>query len=302
MPLRFNLFLESDTDQTGFLSLSVPGPPIAGTGAEARELARNINEFYGKETYTEVSNPAAKKRLGFFAALPDWRDVNGTIAEIDFLYKQQKLAHGVAVNTNYGNYLLGNPLFERIWARLDEYGALVFLHPSGLPGVQPPDVAFGVQPPIVDFPFATTRAATDIVLTGTLKRYTNVDVVLSHAGGTLPYLGDRILGFLTIPIVAQYANVTVPEIEQGLARFYHDFALSTSPGQLNGLIDFTDSSKFLWGSDWPHVSEQRIDYLKAQWYDFVNTNPRGRLVAPQVLRANGKELLARHEQKHKLIM
>lgn len=271
----------------GILSISTPGAPIAGTGDEGRMLARDLNEFLGNET-------AASSRLGFFGALPDWRDVNGTLAEIDYLYQTQRLCHGVGVSSSYGNLLPGDPLFQPIWKRLDAYGALVFLHPVSLPGIEPQFIARHLPQPIIDFPLATTRAAIDIVFSGTFAVNPRIDIILPHAGGTLPYLGNRAIGSLLVPEVAAVVNVSIIQARSDFRRFYHDVALSTSAAQLDGLLDFTGADRILWGSDFPYAPEAAIDGLILQHAAYVATNTRGRRVAPSVLRKNAAHLLRKH--------
>lgn len=84
--------------RVAILSLSTPGIPIAGTGGAARVLTRTMNEYFGNAT----TEPEYTKRLGFFGVLPDWRDVNGTLAELDYLYLSQSLCNGVTAYTTYG--------------------------------------------------------------------------------------------------------------------------------------------------------------------------------------------------------
>ena len=38
-----------------------------------------------------------------------------------------------------------------------------------------------------EFTFNTTRAATNLILSGTVERYSNIKFILAHSGGTLPY-------------------------------------------------------------------------------------------------------------------
>ena len=273
----------------GILSISTPGAPIAGTGEDGRALARDLNEYLGNET-------VASSRLGFFGALPDWRDVNGTLAEIDYLYQTQRLCHGVGVSSSYGNLLPGDPLFQPIWSRLDAYGALVFLHPVSIPGIEPSFIAGTLPQAIIDFPLATTRAAIDLVFTGTLAGNPSLDIILPHAGGTLPFLGNRALGSLLVPEVAASVNISIFQARADFARFYLDVALSTSAAQLDGLLDFTDPGRILWGSDYPYAPEPAVDGLILQHAAFVTTNARGKKIAPGVLRRNAAELLRRHAQ------
>ena len=270
------------------MSVTTPGVPIAGLGSEARALARTINNDLGNST-------SSSSRLGFFGTLPDWRDVNGTLDEIDYLYQSQRLCHGVAIFTSYGDRLLGDSLFAPIWEKLNGYRALVFVHPTQLPGVQPTYMAETLPAPIIDFPLATTRSAVDLVMSGTMKRNQHVDVILSHAGGTLPFLATRAIGSLLIPDVAAKVAVSIVQARRDFARFYLDIALSTSPAQLDGVLRFTDPSKVLFGSDFPYAPQITIDALILQYAGYVASNTDGWRIAPDVLRSNSVELLKRHQ-------
>ncbi|KAM5356969.1 hypothetical protein ACJ41O_003615 [Fusarium nematophilum] len=258
----------------GILSVSSPGVSIAGTGEAARNLTHTLNENLGGY----ASAKKYKGRIGFFGALPDFQDVNGTLKELDYLYGEQKLCNGVTVFTSYGGKLLGHPDFSPIWARLQKYKALVFLHPSVLE-VEPHLIGPGIPQPIVDYPLATTRAATDLVMTGTIRACPDVDIILSHAGGTIPYVGSRASNSLGIASVAKIAKVNLAQAKKDFSRFYYDVALSTSAAQLDGLLDFAGSDKILFGSDFPYVPQYAIE-----------------AVAPEVLRRNSLRLLNRHAQ------
>lgn len=81
----------------GVLSVSTPGPPLLGATAAGAKLARQCNTELAAMA---VANP---DKLGFFGVLPDWQDVSGTIAEIEFIYKTQAKANGVIVYSQYGD-------------------------------------------------------------------------------------------------------------------------------------------------------------------------------------------------------
>lgn len=149
--------------------------------------------------------------------------------------------------------------------------------------------------PIIDFPLATTRSAVDLVMSGTMKRNQHVDVILSHAGGTLPFLATRAIGSLLIPDVAAKVAVSIVQARRDFARFYLDIALSTSPAQLDGVLRFTDPSKVLFGSDLPYAPQITIDALILQYAGYVASNTDGWRIAPDVLRSNSVELLKRHQ-------
>ena len=273
--------------------MTTPGVPVTGTGQKGRDLAREVNNWFAE---TIKDSTKGNHRLGFFGALPDWRDVQGTIAEIDYLYETQRLSHGVIVSSSYGDKLLGDAVFEPIWKRLNEHKALVFLHPTVLDGIKPERLAGGLPSPILDFPLATTRAAVDLVLTGRMRQVPDVDIILSHAGGTLPYIGSRVVGSLAIPAVSETVAFSLAEASRDFQRFFLDIALSSSPAQLNGLLDWTQPEKILFGTDFPYASQVAINALSSQYETFVATNPRGQLINDKVLRDNALRLLTKHEQ------
>lgn len=276
------------------LSISAPGVPITGTGEEGRRLARELNIYLG-DLSSATDGPFAHK-FGFFGALPDFQDVEGTISEIDFLFTEQKLCSGVSIFTNYGGKLPGHPSFAPVWAALQRHKALVHMHPTTV-DVAPRFIGGFLPQPIVDFPQDTTRAAVDLVVTGTVRACPDVDVVLSHAGGTLPYIAARALGSLDIPPIAARAGVTAEQAAEDMARFYYDIALSPSPAQLGGLLDFVqDKSHILYGSDFPYAPMPSMMRVQGIYKDFVESSPNGKVLKPEALRGNALSLLNKHSQ------
>lgn len=273
----------------GILSLSTPGVPVVGTGKSARDLARSINEFFANST----TEPTHNNRLGFFGTLPDWTDVNGTIAELDYLFQEQKLCNGVTAYTSYGGKLLGHQHFAPIWNKLQEYKALVFLHPGTL-AITPEFIATALPQPIVDYPLATTRTAVDLVMTQTLRQCPDVDVILSHAGGTLPFVAERALGSLVIPEIETAIGYNAVQARRDFGRFYYDTALSTSPAQLRSLLDFADPSHIIFGSDFPYAPAAAINTMVIRYSAFVAKDDRGWMVSPERLRENSLALLKKH--------
>lgn len=73
----------------------------------------------------------------------------------------------------------------------------------------PEKIAGYLPQPVVDYPQATTRAAVSLILSGTMNENPSVDIILSHAGGTLPYLSQRIIGSLIDSNIAAGSQITL---------------------------------------------------------------------------------------------
>lgn len=103
------------------------------------------------------------------------------------------------------NSLLGDPKFNPIWDALNAHSALIFIHPTSSPNT-PKFINDFLPSPIVDFPQSTTRTVSSLIMAGTLSKRPNLDIVLSHAGGTFPYLAQRVIGSLIVPEISSKAN------------------------------------------------------------------------------------------------
>lgn len=229
-------FMDSQGISTGVVSLTAPG--VKGwSGQEKRDLARKVNEY--------TADVVAKHptRFGNFATLP-LPDVDGSLAEIGYALDVLN-ADGVVLLSNYDGVYLGDPAFEPVWAELDRRHAVAFIHPT-----MPPIAHMtGIPGPMLDYPFDTTRTAVQLVLNGVISRYPNVRIILSHAGGFLPYAALRVAE------VAPLARDDVPSpngLLDLLRTFYFDTALS-SPSALPSLTAFAKPDRILFGSDFPYA-------------------------------------------------
>ncbi len=229
-------FMDSQAIATGILSLTAPSV-VGWAQLQRRDMARQVNE------YTAGLVAQHPGRFGNFATLP-LPDLDGALAEIDHSL-EELAADGVILLSNYDDKYLGDEKFDPVWAELDRRAAVVFIHP-GKPAIP---TLTGVPGPIVDYPFDTTRTAVHMVLNGVMGRYRRVRVILSHAGGFLPYAAQR---FAELAPHVRPDAPTREELLEAFRRFYFDTALS-SPTALPTLQAFTGSDRVLYGSDYPYA-------------------------------------------------
>jgi predicted TIM-barrel fold metal-dependent hydrolase len=232
---------------TSILSVSTPGVRLAANrrdDAGAQAMARTLNE-YSAEIVRD--HPG---RFGFFATLP-LPDIDGALEEVCYAFDVLG-ASGVILLANVLGRYLGEPGDEPLLAELDRRAAVVFVHPSELPG---PRVA-GVPPFAADFLLDTTRAAYRLVHSGAVRRHAKLEIILAHAGGFLPYASHRLMAAL----LAETGRPPV-EILEDLRSFYFDTALSGSPTALPSLLAFAKPGHVLFGSDWPYAPATAVSYF-----------------------------------------
>ena len=106
---------------------------------------------------------------------------------------------------------------------------------------------------LIDYPFETTKVATNLIFNGVTTRYPDIKFIMSHAGGTLPMLAHRIAMFdKQTKFKDNYPEGALAHIR----RFYYDTALSGHPAPLNILREFVPDSQILFGTDYPYVSAE----------------------------------------------
>jgi predicted TIM-barrel fold metal-dependent hydrolase len=218
------------------LSVSSPGVYF-GDNFRAQVLARRVNNAAAE---LGRNHPG---RFGFFASLP-LPDVEGALAEADYAFDVLH-ADGIAVASNAGGQYPGDPSWDPLWKSLNDRAALVFLHPTSPP--QWRQVALDRPRPMIEFLFDSARAVTDLVLTGIFARYPKIRFIVTHAGGVLPLLGDRLDLFQHISSTA--AADDLPSVSRQLKDLWYDVAGTPVPHQLPALEAVAGEDHLLYGSD-----------------------------------------------------
>lgn len=217
-------------------------------------------------------------RFGQFASLP-LPDVDGSLKEITYSFDTLK-ANGVILFASYEGKYLGDALFAPVMEELNRRKAVAFIHPN-----LPPYQLSGLPPAsVLEFPFETTRAAASLITSGALKRWPDIRFVLSHAGGTLPYLASRMSGAVMMNPALREA---VGDPMHAIRQFWFDTALSINESTLKALLAIADHTKIVFGTDFPLAP----DFALQASIDGVSQSPLLASLRDGVARNNALNLL-----------
>ncbi|KAJ5708174.1 2-amino-3-carboxymuconate-6-semialdehyde decarboxylase [Penicillium malachiteum] len=215
-PLRSKILMKRLGVKTAVLSATAPGACIL-EGQASFDLARKLND-YGAELRNKEPQTFA----------------------LDTLH-----ADGVTLFTRYGtgNVYLGHPSLEPIWAELNRRKCVVFVHPMHPADTTPVNEL--LPQPAIDYPHETTRAAMDMIIRGTRRKFPDCKVILSHAGGALPYLVTRVATPMrkAPELVGHNAHSGYGDFRS----FYYDLALSASPSVLDLALKIIPHDHILYG-------------------------------------------------------
>lgn len=229
---------------TAFASISAPGVYF-GDITFTCNVSRRCNEILA---HLVSDYPG---RFGAFAVLP-LPDVDAAVEELAYALDTLKL-DGVGLLTSIGDQYLGDPDFDPLFEELNRRKTVVYTHPNIPPGSDAAKLEIPAF--VVDVIFDTTRAASNLIYNGTLERFPDIPLILSHAGGAVPYLAGRISFLDTLPIVKERAPKGVINY---LKLFYYDTALSATRYIFSALQELIDPSHILFGTDYAAAPEQVV--------------------------------------------
>jgi 6-methylsalicylate decarboxylase len=238
-------------DKHGIAAAVISSPNAANelAGQAGRDMSRRVNEAIAEMM---VKHPT---RFGGMATLPG-RDIDGCLQEMEYALDVLKL-DGVATSTNIDDVYLGEDVYDPWFEEMNRRGVSLFIHPTILSSF--PNTSLGLYPSVFEFMFDTTRMLANMVITGKKKRFSEMNMITTHAGGTMPFLVERFQArVITYGTGKGREKIPAEEVRRVLASFYYDLTSSTTNTQLFGLMELVPISQLLMGLDMPFAPDQSI--------------------------------------------
>lgn len=242
-------FMSRNRIGASVLSCAIPLTIFNKSSEETAALAQEIN------TYMASFRNEHASKIGFFAVLPSLEDTRACVDEIRRAMQTLR-ADGVVLFTSYNDKYLGHPDFQPIWAELDALSAVVFIHPTMEGMERSIREPFLIPRALIDWPHETTRTAIHLVMTNSLRKHPGCKIILSHGGGTLPFVAARTS---QIPIQGKLSGKSPDDFLEDVKSFWFDTALmGDDAAPLNLLLESAPKGKVLYGSDYPFVREPAV--------------------------------------------
>ena len=163
---------------------------------------------------------------------------------------------GAAIGASCDGLELSDPKFHPFWAKVEQLGVLVFIHPQAT-GVTT-ELAHrlkgnGYLANIVAFPVETSIALSHLIFEGTLDRFPGLKICGAHGGGFLPsYAGRSDAGCLTLPSACPggpHGPIKKKPTDY-LKQMYYD-TMVFSPEGIRHLAAEVGASQLMVGTDYP---------------------------------------------------
>jgi len=170
---------------------------------------------------------------------------------------------GAGVGGSVNGEELADPKFHPFWAKAEQLGVLVFMHPqaAGAPAdLQNRLKGSGGLGNVIGNPLETTIALSHLIFEGTLDQFPGLKICAAHGGGYLPsYAGRADAGCVTFPDRCTKPLKKKPT--EYLRQLYFD-SLVFTPEALRHLVAETGSSQIVMGTDYPFPwTKTSVDHI-----------------------------------------
>src|SRR3989449_310920 len=164
---------------------------------------------------------------------------------------------GAAIGGSVNEEELSDPKFHPFWAKAEQLGILVFIHPQGAGAADPLASRLkgnGMLANVIGNPLETTIALSHLIFEGTLDRFPGLKICAAHGGGYLPsYAGRSDQGCRTFPdrCPGPKDGPLKKKPTEYLKQLYYDNIMFT-PEAMRHLAAEVGSSQLVVGTDYPY--------------------------------------------------
>ena len=159
---------------------------------------------------------------------------------------------GAAIGGSVAESEFSDPKFHPVWAKAEELGAVLFIHPQSTPALASRFKGNGWLSNTIGNPLDTTIALEHLIFEGTLDRFPGLKICAAHGGGYLPSYAPRMDHACRVNPAACNPNIVLKKKPTEYLRSLYFDTLVFTPNALRHLIAEVGASQLIIGTDHPY--------------------------------------------------
>jgi aminocarboxymuconate-semialdehyde decarboxylase len=169
---------------------------------------------------------------------------------------------GAAIGGSVAGVDFSDAKFHPVWAKAEELGALLFIHPQSTPELDKRFKGNGWLSNTIGNPLDTTIALSHLIYEGTLDKFPRLKVCAAHGGGFLPSYAPRSDHSCFVSPAGCDPNIVLKKKPtEYLKQMYFDSLIFT-PEMLRHLVAQVGASQVVLGTDHPIPwQEKSVDHV-----------------------------------------
>ncbi|HZR90228.1 MAG TPA: amidohydrolase family protein [Bradyrhizobium sp.] len=223
-----------------------------------RELAEQIVKIQN-EKLAELCAAKPDRFAGFASLTLQAPDL--AVKELEAAIKKQGLK-GAAIGDVVNGVEFSDPRFFPVWAKAEELGVPLFIHPQGTPELNKRLAGNGWLGNTISNPLGTTIALSHLIFEGTFDRFPGLKVIAAHGGGYLPSYADRSDHACLVGPKGCNPDIKLKkQPTEYLKQIYFD-SLVFTPEAIRHLAAQVGAGQIVLGSDYPYPWQmQPVDHI-----------------------------------------
>jgi aminocarboxymuconate-semialdehyde decarboxylase len=163
---------------------------------------------------------------------------------------------GAGIGGSVNGEEISDPKFHPFWAKAEQLGVLVFIHPQGTAELNTTTrlKGNGLLDNVIGNPLETTIALSHLIFEGTLDKFPGLKICAAHGGGFLPsYAGRSDQGCNVFPdrCAGPKDGPLKKKPTEYLKQMYYDNIIFT-PEAMRHIIAEVGASQIVVGTDYPY--------------------------------------------------
>jgi aminocarboxymuconate-semialdehyde decarboxylase len=158
---------------------------------------------------------------------------------------------GAAIGGNVDGVAFSDARFHPVWAKAEELGVPLFIHPQGVPELNKQLAGNGWLTNVIAYPVETSIALSHLIFEGTFDRFAKLKVIAAHGGGFLPSYADRSDHACLVNPGGCDPNIKLAKAPSEYLRQIYFDSLVFSPEALRHLAAQVGPGQIVLGSDYP---------------------------------------------------
>jgi predicted TIM-barrel fold metal-dependent hydrolase len=225
-----------------------------------RDLAAQIVKIQN-EKLAEFCASKSDRFAGFASLTLQAPDL--AVEQLETAVKKQGLK-GAAIGGKVVDMSFSDPKFHPVWAKAEELGVPLFIHPLGIAQLGKLAAGNGWLANTVVYPAETSLALAHLIFEGTFDKFPGLKVIAAHGGGYLPSYADRAdHSCLVSPVNCNPDIKLKKQPSEYLKQIYFD-SLVFTPEAIRHLAAQVGASQLVLGSDYPFPWQlQPVDHIFA---------------------------------------
>lgn len=171
--------------------------------------------------------------------------------QLETAMKKQGLV-GAAIGDVVAGAEFSDPKFDPVWAKAEELGATLFIHPQGVPELAKRLQGNGWLANSVANPLGTTIALQHMIFQGTFDKFPKLKVLAAHGGGYLGSYAPRDDHACSVGPTFCDPNIKLKKKPTEYLRQIYFDSLVFTPEALRHLAAEVGASQIMLGSDYPY--------------------------------------------------